>query len=93
MTTTTAIIVAIKTVSQGTQTDPILVTTTEINSKQIEPYLLYTYFVIIIALFIFNHIFIIHLICFSKYVRIAPSSIALCVATYVPSCIKQVQQW
>ena len=36
MTTTTAIIVAIKTVSQGTQTDPILVTTTRINSTQIE---------------------------------------------------------
>ena len=36
ITTTTAIIVAINTVSQGTQTDPILVTTTRINSKQIE---------------------------------------------------------
>ena len=57
ITTTSAIIVAIKTVSHGTQTDPILVTTTEINSKQIEPYLLYTYFVIIIALFIFNHLY------------------------------------
>ena len=36
ITTATAIIVAIKTVSQGTQTDPILVTTTRINSTQIE---------------------------------------------------------
>ena len=36
ITTATAIIVAIKTVSQDTQTDPILVTTTEINSTQIE---------------------------------------------------------
>ena len=36
ITTTTAIIVAINTVSQGTQTDPILVTTTRINSTQIE---------------------------------------------------------
>ena len=36
ITTATAIIVAIKTVSRGTQTDPILVTTTEINSTQIE---------------------------------------------------------
>ena len=36
ITTTTAIIVAIKTVSHGTQTDPILVTTTRINSTQIE---------------------------------------------------------
>ena len=57
ITTITAIIVAIKTVSHGTQTDPIFVTTTEINSKQIEPYLLYTYFVIIRALFIFNHLY------------------------------------
>ena len=36
ITTTSAIIVAIKTVSRGTQTDPILVTTTRINSTQIE---------------------------------------------------------
>ena len=36
ITTTSAIIVAINTVSQGTQTDPILVTTTRINSTQIE---------------------------------------------------------
>ena len=36
ITTTTAIIVVIKTVSHGMQTDPILVTTTEINSTQIE---------------------------------------------------------